>query len=69
MIRRPQSCLRDRFFLVEVHSILMLLEEIVLGELLDQVFHYGLEVKLGCEKLRSIRCCLSLVLRLLFVLV
>ena len=69
MIRRPQSCLRDRFFLVEVHSILMLLEEIVLGELLDQVFHYGLEVKLGCKKLRSVLCCLSLVLRLLFLLV
>lgn len=42
MIRRPQGCLRDRFLFVEVHSILMLLEEIVLGELLDQVFHYGL---------------------------
>ena len=67
MISRPQSCLRYRFFLVEVHIILMLLEEIVLGELLDQVFHYCFKVELGCEKLRSILCCLSLVLRLLFL--
>lgn len=41
MIRRPQCRLRDRLFLAEIHITLMLLEEGVLGELLDQVFHYS----------------------------
>jgi hypothetical protein len=68
VVRRPQCRLGDRLFLAEIHITLMLMQEGVLGELLDQVFHYSLKVELGGKKLCGILCCLSLVMRLLFLI-